>query len=254
MPRATIVTDPAIRLRGVSRQFGALQALRNVTFDVMPGERRAVLGPNGAGKTTLFNTICGDFPPTAGSIALFARDITRLRPHQRTRLGIGRTYQTSLLFNGLTVLENLFIAVRGVQPNRFSFLRPSAGDSGMAKARDLADRMRLTHLLGAEVVNLSHGQRRQLEVGMALAGDPKVLMLDEPAAGLSPGDRPELLKLLHELPRTLTLILIEHDMDIALPAADIVTVMKDGEVVVEATPDRIESDPVVQAIYLGGGH
>ena len=248
------MTEPAIRLRGVSRRFGALQAVRDVSFDVMPGERRAVLGPNGAGKTTLFNTICGDFPPTSGSIALFGADITRLRPHQRTRRGIGRTYQTSLLFNGLTVLENLFIAARGLRPNRFSFLRPGRGDAGVAKARELAERMRLSHLLGAEVVNLSHGQRRQLEVGMALAGDPRVLMLDEPAAGLSPGDRPELLRLLHGLPRTLTLILIEHDMDIALPAADVVTVMKDGEVVVEAPPDRIEDDPVVQSIYLGGGH
>ncbi len=248
------MTEPAIRLRHVGRHFGALHAVRDVTFDVMPGERRAVLGPNGAGKTTLFNTICGDFPPTAGSIALFGTDITRLKPHHRTRLGIGRTYQTSLLFNGLTVRENLFIAVRGLRPNRFSFRRPHADDDGMAKARDLADRMRLSHLLEAEVLNLSHGQRRQLEVGMALAGDPRVLMLDEPAAGLSPGDRPELLSLLRGLPRTLTLILIEHDMDIALPAADIVTVMKDGEVVVEAPPDRIEDDPVVQAIYLGGGH
>jgi len=248
------VTIPAIRLSGVSRRFGALQAVRDVSFDVAPGERRAVLGPNGAGKTTLFNTICGDFPPTAGSIAFFGADITGLRPHQRTRLGIGRTYQTSLLFNGLSVLDNLFIAVRGLRPNRFSFLRPGRGDDGLARARELAERMRLSHLLHAEVVNLSHGQRRQLEVGMALAGDPRLLMLDEPAAGLSPGDRPELLRLLRELPRSLTLILIEHDMDIALPAADIVTVMQDGAVVVEATPDRIESDPVVQAIYLGGGH
>jgi len=248
------VTIPAIRLSGVSRRFGALAAVRDVSFDVAPGERRAVLGPNGAGKTTLFNTICGDFPPTAGSIQFFGTDITTLKPHERTRLGIGRTYQTSLLFNGLTVLDNLFVAVRGLKPNRFSFLRPGRGDASMAKARELAERMRLSHLLEAEVVNLSHGQRRQLEVGMALAGDPRLLMLDEPAAGLSPGDRPELLRLLRELPRSLTLILIEHDMDIALPAADIVTVMKDGEVVVEATPDLIESNPVVQAIYLGGGH
>ncbi|MBX9752546.1 MAG: ABC transporter ATP-binding protein [Roseococcus sp.] len=252
------MTVPAIHLSGVSRRFGALQAVRDVSFDVAPGERRAVLGPNGAGKTTLFNTICGDFPPTAGRIEFFGADITTLKPHQRTRLGIGRTYQTSLLFNGLSVLDNLFIAVRGLQPNRFSFLRPGRADPGLAKARELAERMRLSHLLGSEVIHLSHGQRRQLEVGMALAGDPRLLMLDEPAAGLSPGDRPELLKLLRELPRSLTLILIEHDMDIALPAADIVTVMKDGEVVVEATPDRIESDPVVQAIYLGapggGGH
>ncbi len=248
------MTQPALRLTGVSRRFGALQAVRNVTFDIMPGERRAVLGPNGAGKTSLFNTICGDYPPTAGSIALFGADITGLRPHQRTRLGIGRTYQTSLLFDGLTVQDNLFIAVRGLRPNRFSFLRPRRDDANIIKARELAERMRLGHLLQTEVLNLSHGQRRQLEVGMALAGDPRVLMLDEPAAGLSPGDRPELLRLLRELPRTLTLVLIEHDMDIALPAADMVTVMKDGEVVVEATPDRIEQDPLVQAIYLGGPH
>ena len=247
------MTEPALRLRGVSRRFGALQALRDVSFDVQQGERRAVLGPNGAGKTTLFNTICGDHPPTAGRIALFGTDITRLRPHQRTRAGIGRTYQTSLLFNGLTVLENLFVAVRGLRPGRFSFLRPGRRDTALAHARELAERMRLTHLLESEVLNLSHGQRRQLEIGMALAGDPRLLMLDEPAAGLSPGDRPELLRLLRELPRTLTLILIEHDMDVALPIADIVTVMKDGEVVVEAPPDRIEDDPLVQAIYLGGG-
>ncbi|MCW8084152.1 ABC transporter ATP-binding protein [Sabulicella glaciei] len=248
------MTTPAISLAGVSRRFGALQAVRDVSLDVMPGERRAVLGPNGAGKTTLFNTICGDFPPTSGQILLFGEDISALRPHQRTRRGIGRTYQTSLLFNGLSVLENLFVAVRGLRPGRFSFLRPRGSDTGMAKARDIAERMRLSHLLHEQVLNLSHGQRRQLEIGMALAGDPRVLMLDEPAAGLSPGDRPELLLLLRELPRSLTLILIEHDMDIALPAADFVTVMKDGQVVVEAPPDRIEDDPVVQAIYLGGGH
>lgn len=251
MPSAGV---PAIRLSHVSRQFGALKAVNDVTFDVMPGERRAVLGPNGAGKTTLFNAICGDYPPTGGSIAFFGQDVTRLTPHQRTRLGIGRTYQTSLLFNGLSVLDNLYLAVRGVKPNRFSFLAPGAKDVHLAAARTMGDRMRLSHLIDSRVDQLSHGQRRQLEVGMALASAPRVLMLDEPAAGLSPGDRPELLKLLQDLPRDLTLILIEHDMDVALPAADIVTVMKDGEVVVEATPDRIESDPTVQAIYLGGGH
>lgn len=251
-----MTTVPAIRLRGVGRRFGALVALRGVTLDVAPGERRAVLGPNGAGKTSLFNAICGDVPPTEGRVELFGEDITDRPPHRRTRMGIGRTYQTSLLFDGLSVGENLYVAVRGLRPNRFSFLRPGRGDEALAKARALADRMRLSHLLGAPVSNLSHGQRRQLEVGMALAGDPRVLMLDEPAAGLSPGDRPELLRLLRELPRTLTLVLVEHDMDIALPAADVVTVMQDGRVVVEAPPDRIEGDPTVQAIYLGagGGH
>ncbi len=246
--------EPAIRLDAVGRRFGALQALRDVSLDVMPGERRVILGPNGAGKTTLFNAICGDIPPSSGRILLFGADITRLPAHRRARLGLGRTYQTSLLFDGLTVLENLFVAVRGARPNRFSFLRPGRGDEGRARAVELADRMRLSHLADAPVRGLSHGQRRQLEVGMAMAGDPRVLMLDEPAAGLSPGDRPELLRLLRALPRSLTLILIEHDMDIALAAADRVTVMQDGAVVVEAPPDRIAEDPVVQAIYLGGGH
>ena len=245
---------PALRLTGIGRRFGALHAVRDVTLTVAAGERRAVLGPNGAGKTTLFNLVCGDIPPSEGRIAFFGADITHLPPHRRTRLGIGRTYQTSLLFNGLGVLDNLYLAVRGGRPGRFSVRRPGRGDPDLARARALAERMRLAHVAERPVADLSHGQRRQLEVGMALACDPKVLMLDEPAAGLSPGDRPELLALLKGLPRSLTLILVEHDMDVALPASDVVTVMKDGAIAVEAPPDRIGSDPVVQAIYLGGGH
>jgi branched-chain amino acid transport system ATP-binding protein len=247
--------SPAIELKNVGRRFGALQAVRDVTFDVARGERHAVLGPNGAGKTTLFNTICGDFPPTAGSIKLFGEEISHIPAHRRARRGIGRTYQQSLLFDGLSVRDNLFVAVRGVWPNRFSFLVPRRDDAFVAKARDVAERVRLSHVLDIAVGDLSHGQRRQLEVGMALASDPKLLMLDEPAAGLSPVERPELSKLLKDLPRDLTIVLIEHDMDVALPFADLVTVMKDGAVVVSDTPDRIQDDPVVHEIYLGhGGH
>jgi branched-chain amino acid transport system ATP-binding protein len=236
----------------VSRRFGALNAVVDVSLKVAQGERRVILGPNGAGKTTLFNLVCGDHVPSSGTLSFFGRNITKLKPHQRARIGIGRTYQNSLLFNGLTVLDNLYLAVRGVRRNRFSLLRPKAGDPHLAAARDIAERMRLSHRIASAVEDLSHGQRRQLEVGMALASQPKLLMLDEPAAGLSPGDRPELLRLLRELPRTLTLILIEHDMDIALPVADIVTLMKDGRTIVERSPDKVEHDPVVQAIYLGG--
>jgi branched-chain amino acid transport system ATP-binding protein len=242
---------PALALHGVGRRFGALAAVGNVSLTVAAGERRAVLGPNGAGKTTLFNLICGDFPPSAGRVELFGQDITALPPHHRARNGVGRTYQNSLLFNGMSVADNLVIAVRGARPGRFSWLPPSREDR--AKARALAERVRLSHVLGTEVASLSHGQRRQLEVGMALACDPRLLMLDEPAAGLSPVERPELLKLLRGLPREITLVVIEHDMDIALPIADLVTVMKDGEVVVEGTPATIETDPTVQAIYLGHG-
>lgn len=253
-PTAADADVPALRLEQVGRRFGALQAVRNVTFDIARGERRAIIGPNGAGKTTLFNTICGDFPPTEGRIMLFGEDISGLKPHVRARQGIGRTYQTSLLFTGLTVIENLFLAVRGAMGNRLSLLKPRHGDTALAKAWNLADRVRVTNIAEEKIDTVSHGQRRQIEVGMALASDPKLLMLDEPAAGLSAGERPELVKLIQDLPRDLTLILIEHDMDVALPNSDIVTVMKDGEVVVENTPDRIADDPTVQAIYLGGAH
>lgn len=241
----------ALLLDGVGRRFGQLHAVKGVNMRIAPGERRAVLGPNGAGKTTLFNLVCGDFPPTSGRVVLFGGDITALPAHQRARRGIGRTYQTSLLFNGLTVADNLLIALRGARPNRFSLRLPRAADGQWVEVRELAERVRLTHMLARTVDQLSHGQRRQLEVGMALACRPRLLMLDEPAAGLSPAERPELSRLLAALPRTLTLILIEHDMDVALPVSDIVTVMKDGEVMVEEPPERIVDHPLVNEIYLG---
>jgi branched-chain amino acid transport system ATP-binding protein len=146
---------PAIELKNVGRRFGALQAVRDVTFDVAVGERHAVLGPNGAGKTTLFNTICGDFPPTSGSIKLFGEEISHVPAHRRARRGIGRTYQQSLLFNGLSVRDNLFVAVRGVKPKRFSFLVPRAGDEHVAKAREVAERVRLAHVLDVAVGDAS---------------------------------------------------------------------------------------------------
>lgn len=244
----------ALVLDGVSRRFGALKAVSDVTLTIRQGERRAILGPNGAGKTTLFNTICGDYPPTSGRVRFLGTDISRLKPHRRARLGIGRTYQSSLLFNGLTVLENLYLAVRATRPGRFSLRKARQGDADLRQVRDLAVRVRVDGLLQTRIDAISHGQRRQVEIGMALAGDPKLLMLDEPAAGLSAAERPELIALIAGLPRDLTLVLIEHDMDVALSNADMVTVMKDGQVVVEAPPGRIADDPVVQAIYLGDGH
>jgi branched-chain amino acid transport system ATP-binding protein len=247
------MTD-AVQLDEVGRRFGALHAVKSVSMRIPVGQRHAVLGPNGAGKTTLFNLICGDFPPTSGRVSVFGEDVTALPPHRRARIGIGRTYQTSLLFDGLTVADNLFVALRGARPGRFSFALPRPGGPDLRAVAAIADRVRLSHLADRPVSELSHGQRRQLEVGMALAGEPRLLMLDEPAAGLSPAERPELNALLRDLPRSLTLILIEHDMDVALPVSDIVTVMKDGEVVVQAAPDAIADDPVVHEIYLGRSH
>ncbi len=242
---------PALRLQGVGRRFGALDALRSVDLEVAEGERRAILGPNGAGKTTLFNVVAGDFVPTSGMIELYGTDVTHLPPHRRTRLGLTRTYQNSLLFMGLSVRDSLYLAARGVRRGRLSPIRPRRDHPARARAWEIAAQVHLDDVLDALVGSLSHGQQRQLELGMALAGEPKLLMLDEPAAGLSRGERTLLTGLLKELPRSITVILVEHDMDVALQAADRVTVMHEGTVIVEGSPDEIQANRTVQDIYLG---
>lgn len=250
-PSATETRVPALRLQGVGRRFGALEAVRDVTLDIANGERRAILGPNGAGKTTLFNAIAGDFPPTSGRIELFGEDVTNLSQHARTRLGLARTYQTSLLFGGLTVRDNIYLAVRGTKPGRFSLRRPKGSDADHVSVKDLARTVGLTDALDTEVSELSHGRQRQLEIAMALASQPALLLLDEPAAGLSPSERIDLLELLRGFPRTITIMLIEHDMDIALQAVDQVTVMYNGSVLVEGCPEEIQENEMVLDIYLG---
>ena len=242
---------PALRLQGVGRRFGALQAMRDVDLEVPQGERRAILGPNGAGKTTLFNVVAGDYPPTSGRVFLFGEDVTRVPAQLRTRRGLGRTYQNVLLFGGLSVADNLYLAVRGVQPRRLSVLRACAGDRHRTRATELAATIGLAAVTGTPVSQLAHGQLRQLELGMALASDPRLLLLDEPAAGLSPGERQSLIRLLAELPRSITVVLIEHDMDVALAAADRVTVMHNGRVIAEGTPAEIQANQTVHDIYLG---
>jgi branched-chain amino acid transport system ATP-binding protein len=242
---------PALRLQGVGRRFGALQAVQDVDLEVPQGERRAILGPNGAGKTTLFNVVTGDYAPTSGRVFLFGEDITRLPAQLRTRRGLGRTYQTVLLFGGLSVADNLYLAVRGVEAGRFSVVRPGADDRHRARAAKMAETVGLTDVADTLVRELAHGQLRQLELGMALASEPRVLMLDEPAAGLSPGERQSLSRLLAGLARSITVVLIEHDMDVALAAADRVTVMDQGRVIAEGTPAEIQADATVQGIYLG---
>lgn len=248
---AADVLAPALRLQGAGRRFGALQALRDATMEVAVGERRAILGPNGAGKTTLFNVVAGDYLPTSGTVELFGTDVTRLPPYRRTRLGLSRTYQTSQLFMGLTVGQSLFLAIRGTQGGRFDPRRPPADDPGRVHSEEIAALVHLADQFRSPVGSLSHGQQRQLELGMALAGGPRLLMLDEPAAGLSSGERTLLSSLLKGLPREITVILVEHDMDVALAAADRVTVMHEGTIIVEGTPAEIQANPMVQDIYLG---
>ena len=248
------MSGDALVLDGVSRAFGALMAVDSVSLSVVAGQKYAVLGSNGAGKTTLFNAITGDFPPTAGRILFFGEDITALPPHERIRKGLRRTYQSSLLFKDLSVRDNLFLAVRGVGNGRFSMWRAGAGHASQLATDDILHRVRLAHLKDELVGNLAHGQQRQLEIGMALAGAPRLILFDEPAAGLSPAERRELVALLRGLPAHMSFVLIEHDLDIALRVVERVTVMHNGRVLKHGTPEQIENDPQVQAIYMGGKH
>jgi branched-chain amino acid transport system ATP-binding protein len=248
MAAAAPVAGDALLLEGVTRMFGALRAIENVSLSVGAGERRAVIGANGAGKTTLFNVITGDFPATSGRVFFFGEDVTTHAPFERIRMGLRRTYQSSLLFRDLSVRDNLFLAIRGVSRNRFSLLRSRRSRT----VEELLVRVRLSHFADQLVSALSHGQQRQLEVGMALAGAPRLILFDEPGAGLSPVERAELVALLNALPAHMGFIIIEHDLDIALRVVQRVTVMHYGRVLKEGTPAEIENDAEVQAIYMGG--
>ena len=245
---------PILRLRGVGRRFGGVQAVRDVDLDVADGERRAILGPNGAGKTTLFNVISGEFPPTAGTIELFGRDVTHMPARKRAKLGLTRTFQKSRLFLGLSVEDNLYLAILGVKSGHLRPIRTRTDARMREQARELANQVGLGDRLGTLVGSLSHGEQRQLEVGMARAGDPKLMMLDEPAAGLSRGERVALTELLLGLDPSITLILIEHDMDVALRVAERVTMMHEGRVIVEGTPAEIRANRLVHDLYLGSHH
>jgi branched-chain amino acid transport system ATP-binding protein len=244
--------EPILRLRGVGRRFGGLDAVRDVDLDVAHGERRAILGPNGAGKTTLFNVISGDMPATSGSIFFLGRDVGEVSAPGRARLGMGRTYQKSRLFLGLSVEDNLYLAVLGTRKGHLRLRRRAVDRELRERARVLADEVGLGPKVEALVGSISHGEQRQLEVGMARAVDPKLMLLDEPASGLSRGERVALTDMLLELDPEITLVLIEHDMDVALRVAERVTMMHDGQKIVEGTPEEIRSNQLVHDLYLGG--
>jgi branched-chain amino acid transport system ATP-binding protein len=250
-----VTTEPAgpiLRLRGIGRRFGGLDAVRDVDLDVAYGERRAILGPNGAGKTTLFNVISGDMPQTSGTIEFLGQDVGDVPAAGRTRLGMGRTYQKSRLFAGLSVEDNLYLAVLGSRDGHLRMRRKAVDAEMRGRARELAGAVGLEARLPSLVGSISHGEQRQLEVAMARATEPRLMLLDEPASGLSRGERIALTDLLLELDRSITLILIEHDMDVALRVAENVTMMHDGRKIVEGTPDEIRANALVHELYLGG--
>ncbi len=255
MPVNTINGEPyALDVQGVGRRFGEFWAIEDVTLKVRPGERRAILGPNGAGKTTLFNVITGDFPASSGTIRMFGLDVTTAPVEKRIAHGLRRTYQHALLFDGLTVAETLFLAVCGVAGGWRKILPLRRDDENRDRAIELAHRAGLGDQIDHQVELLSHGQRRQLEIGLALAEDPTLLLLDEPAAGLSPAERPKLAELLRTLPDSVAVVLIEHDMDIALQTSQSVTVLHNGRMLAEGTPQDVMKDADVHRVYVGGSH
>jgi branched-chain amino acid transport system ATP-binding protein len=227
--------------------------VEGVTLSVQVGERRALIGPNGAGKTTLFNLISGTLPLSGGAISLFGQDVTRAPAHRRAALGLARTFQITNLFADLTVLENCLLAVQALSPVKFSMLRPVTAYGHLReRARAVLEAVGLEAVAAARVNVLSHGEQRQLEIALALAGRPRVLLLDEPTAGLSPAESRLMAALLARLDPAITVLMIEHDMDIALELSPTVTVLHYGRVIADGSREEIRADPQVREIYLGG--
>jgi branched-chain amino acid transport system ATP-binding protein len=252
-PVDTPNAEPTLRLRGVGRRFGGLHAVRDVDLDVLPGERRAILGPNGAGKTTLFNLIAGDFAVTSGSVELFGQDVTLSPARSRAKLGLARTYQQSRHFLGLTVEDSIYLAIVGVGTGHLRPVVTRRDREVRERAREAARLVAIDQRLGDLVGEISHGEQRQVALAMALAAEPRILMLDEPASGLSRGERQLLTDLLLGLERSITVIVIEHDMDVALRVAEQVTMMHEGRIVIEGTPAEIRANELVHDLYLGRG-
>jgi branched-chain amino acid transport system ATP-binding protein len=241
-----------LEVSGLSKNFGSLAVARDINLVMKKGERRAILGPNGAGKTTLFNMLSGEVTPSAGKILINGKDVTRLSPDARARAGLGRSFQRNNLFADLTVRENLVIACTVARNLCWVFWKPLSGLAGVrADAEQLALSVRLENALHVMVRHLSYGSQRQLEVALALACKPSLLLLDEPTAGMSPEETLAMKRLVGGLSRELAVLLIEHDMDVVFDLADRITVLNYGQVVDEGTPDHIRKSSVVREIYLG---
>jgi len=241
-----------LELKNLSKSFGGLHATHDVTLRIMPGDRKAIIGPNGAGKTTLFNLITGIYPVTSGHVLLFGVDVTKWPSHRRTALGMARTFQITHLFPKLTVLDNVLLAIEGLRPSKFVMWRfLSSYKDVYAKAYKLLEQVGFLDRKDIEVRNLSHGEQRQLEIVLGLASDPKILLLDEPAAGLSTGESTEMAHFLLKLDPKLAILLIEHDMDVVFDVADEISVLHFGEILETGKPEQIKKSARVQEIYLG---
>ena len=242
----------ALVIDRLCKSFGGLRVTTNVCLDVAPGERRLIIGPNGAGKTTLFNLITGELTPDSGSVSLLGRDITRMPSRKRAHLGMARTYQIITLFPRDTIQHNVTLALLGLSPLRWNPWRVLEREEHLARqGRDALNRVGLDQIAQRPLAETSYGERRRVEIAMALAQTPKVLLLDEPFAGLSIDERQEVRKLLRAIPRDVTIVMIEHDMDVALDFADRITLLHFGEVIVEGTRAEVVNNPRTREVYLG---
>lgn len=241
-----------LSVKGLTKHFGGIAALNGVDLTVASGARHAIIGPNGAGKSTLFNLVAGELAPTEGEVYLGKRNVTALPVHERANLGLGHTFQRNNLFMELTVFDNVRLAVQHRLGINRHWFRPIASFARLQERTDeVLHRVGLVGLREMPVSALAYGQRRALEVALALASEPQVLLLDEPTAGMSPAETTEMTGLIESLPETLTILIIEHDMDVIFNLAQRITVLHYGQIISEGTPQEIRADQEVQEIYLG---
>ena len=241
-----------LSLRNLSKRFGGVVAVDGVTLDVAAGEVHALIGPNGAGKTTLIHQISGTLPVDVGEIFFLEKDITRLPAHQRVAAGLARSYQITSIFRRFSVLDNLALAVQARSGSSFSFWRPVAEEAALfEEARRIASQVNLTQKLDAVASTLSHGEQRALEVGLALATRPKLVLLDEPMAGMGPEESKRMIELIGRIRTDVAVLLVEHDMDAVFRLADRISVMVNGRLIATGLPEQIRMNEEVRKAYLG---
>ena len=243
-----------LRVENISKSFNTLQVLQNISLDVQPGERHVIIGPNGAGKTTLFNCITSQLAVNSGTVFLEDVEISKLPPNKLVHLGMGRTFQKNNLFGNLTVKENLHLALTALKRYRYKLFKPLSSYADLkAETEDIIEQWKITDRQDVIVDNLSYGEQRLLEVLLALASKPKILLLDEPTSGMSPAETAQTSEMIQKLPRSVALLVIEHDMDVVFSIADRLTVIHHGEVILSGTPDEVRNNDTVRQIYFGGG-
>jgi branched-chain amino acid transport system ATP-binding protein len=242
----------AFKTQNLTRSFSGFKAVNDISIEIPSGGVRTIIGPNGAGKTTFFNLLSGQFPPSSGSIFFAGHDVTSLSPYRRARLGIARSFQITNIFPKLSVAENVRLAVQAVWDGRASFFLPTKKMGDLEKrTREILDDIGLTSAADSNAENLSHGDQRRLEIGLVIARDPKVLLLDEPLAGMSPTETHATVELIQRITPGRTIMLVEHDIDVVMAISTTITVLQTGKVLATGTPQEIRSNDAVQRAYLG---